>query len=125
MFCFLKQLLLLHDNYTSSIDIWSIGCIFAEMATQELLFAGTTEIEQLHQIFAWTGTPTEESWPGWARACDAASFHQYNPVGFLEFTSSLGQAGADLLAKLLTLDPMTRITAAEALQHRFFDGIHY
>ena len=50
--------------YTTSIDIWSAGCIFAEMCTGKPLFPGTANEDQLIKIFRLMGTPNERTWPG-------------------------------------------------------------
>jgi serine/threonine protein kinase len=93
------------------------------MATQEILFPGKNEIEQLHCIFHWTGTPTEQIWPNWAQVCESSKFPEVARRGFQEFQPVLGESGVDLLERLLILDPAARITAKEALQHRFFADI--
>jgi len=51
-------------NYDQSIDIWSLGCIFGEMALGDFLFKGEGEIDQLCKIFEVLGNATEETWPG-------------------------------------------------------------
>lgn len=51
-------------NYSTSVDIWSVGCIFAEIIKRKPLFAGQNEDEQLKKIFQIKGTPTSEEWPG-------------------------------------------------------------
>lgn len=51
-------------NYSTSIDIWSIGCILAEMASGRPLFPGSSVKDQLLRIFKILGTPNEETWPG-------------------------------------------------------------
>lgn len=51
-------------NYSTSVDIWSVGCIFAEIVNRKPLFAGQDEKEQLQKIFKIRGTPNEEDWPG-------------------------------------------------------------
>ena len=51
-------------NYSTSVDIWSVGCIFAEMVNRKPLFAGQDEREQLMKIFKIRGSPSEQDWPG-------------------------------------------------------------
>lgn len=51
-------------NYSTSVDIWSVGCIFAELLNGKPLFTGSSNKDQLKRIFRAMGTPTEESWPG-------------------------------------------------------------
>jgi serine/threonine protein kinase len=46
------------------LDVWSLGCIFAEMLTKKPLLPGDSEIDQLYKIFQFLGTPNEENWPG-------------------------------------------------------------
>ena len=50
-------------KYSTSVDIWSVGCIFAELVNQKPLFAGASEEDQLDKIFKIRGTPTDEAWP--------------------------------------------------------------
>ena len=50
-------------NYTTAVDIWSVGCIFAEIMQGRPLFMGLCEIDQLFQIFSKLGTPAAEEWP--------------------------------------------------------------
>ena len=50
-------------QYSTSIDLWSAGCIFAEMASGRPLFPGNSISDQLQRIFKVLGTPTEETWP--------------------------------------------------------------
>mmetsp|Transcript_16972 Transcript_16972/g.22857 ORF Transcript_16972/g.22857 Transcript_16972/m.22857 type:complete len:81 (-) Transcript_16972:212-454(-) len=52
------------NEYATPVDIWSIGCIFAELAINQPLFKGENDNSQLEQIFRIKGLPTEESWPG-------------------------------------------------------------
>lgn len=51
-------------NYACPVDMWSVGCIFAEMVTGRPLFPGDSEIDQLFRIFRYMGTPNESIWPG-------------------------------------------------------------
>ena len=56
--------LMLGGPYDKSIDIWSVGCVFGEMATGQPLFCGDSEIGQLFKIFQKVGTPSNDTWPG-------------------------------------------------------------
>ncbi|VEL10966.1 unnamed protein product [Protopolystoma xenopodis] len=51
-------------KYTCPIDLWSVGCIFAEFLLQRPLFPGKGEVDQLNMIFRDLGTPNERIWPG-------------------------------------------------------------
>ena len=58
------EILLGQTNYTPSVDIWSVGCIYAEMLLGKPLFEGECEIDQIFKIFQVLGTPNETTWPG-------------------------------------------------------------
>lgn len=58
------ELLLGCTHYSFSIDMWSVGCIFAELLTNEPLLPGNTEMEQIKLIFTLLGSPSERIWPG-------------------------------------------------------------
>jgi cyclin-dependent kinase 2 len=58
------EILLGCKQYSTPVDIWSIGCIFSEMAMLKPLFPGDSEIDQLFKIFQVLGTPNEETWRG-------------------------------------------------------------
>lgn len=72
------ELLLGAKEYTTAIDMWSIGCIFAELIQKDPLFPGRGEIDQLNRIFNLLGKPNEDMWPGFSRLPNARSI---NPVG--------------------------------------------
>jgi len=114
------ELLFGATHYTSAVDMWSVGCIFAEMILRVPLFTGDHEIDQLSKIFAALGTPTPESWPGmehlpWYKAFKPCTATPLDVI----FPSSTPDV-LDLLGKLLKFDPMKRITASEALKHVYF-----
>jgi serine/threonine protein kinase len=58
------EILLGCDTYSTTVDIWAAGCIFAEMANGPALFQGDSEIDQLYRIFQKLGTPLRSTWPG-------------------------------------------------------------
>ncbi|KAJ3242069.1 hypothetical protein HDU81_007823 [Chytriomyces hyalinus] len=116
------ELLLGAKEYSTAIDMWSIGCIFAELVNKEPLMPGRGEIDQLDKIFKLLGTPNEKVWPGFMNLPVAKSFNfKHQPFHNLRLRfPSLTENGIDLLSKLLTYDPKTRITASEALKHPYF-----
>lgn len=58
------EILLGSKHYATPVDIWSVGCIFAEMVNGRPLFPGDSEIDELFRVFRNLGTPNEEVWPG-------------------------------------------------------------
>ncbi|XP_052901451.1 serine/threonine-protein kinase PITSLRE [Anopheles moucheti] len=117
------ELLLCCKEYSTPIDIWSVGCIFAEFLSMAALFPGKTEIDQLNRIFKDLGTPNEKIWPGYNElpAVQKMTFTEY-PVSNLrkKFSHLTSELGISLLQGLLTFDPKQRLTAEVALQHNYF-----
>eukprot|EP00198_Chlamydomonas_reinhardtii_P012719 XP_001702056.1 cyclin dependent kinase [Chlamydomonas reinhardtii] len=122
------ELLLGATHYSTAVDMWSTGCIMAELLTGKPLFDGQGEIEQLDKICSVLGTPNEDVWPGikqlpnWGKIVLRPQPSQLRS----RFTSSFGssatltEAGFDLLSRLLAYDPAQRITAADAMEHKWF-----
>ncbi|KAF9171298.1 cyclin-dependent serine/threonine protein kinase, partial [Mortierella sp. AD010] len=91
-------------QYSTSIDIWSAGCIFAEMASGRPLFPGSSVKDQLLKIFRILGTPTEETWPGVSRLPDyKPDFPMYSPVPLENLAPKLDATGIDLLSILILM----------------------
>src|SRR5438874_2712376 len=84
-------------NYTTSIDIWGVACILAEMASGRPLFPGSTVPDQLQLIFRTLGTPTEATWPGIGSCEEFLSFNlpHYEPEPLLNRMPRLDQDGLD------------------------------
>ncbi|KAG9439331.1 hypothetical protein H6P81_019496 [Aristolochia fimbriata] len=123
------ELLLGAKEYSTAIDMWSLGCIMAELLAKEPLFSGKSEIDQLDKIFKTLGTPSEKIWPGFAKLPGVRVNYTKQPYNRLRekfppasFSGRpiLSEAGFDLLNKLLTYDPEKRITADAALNHDWF-----
>lgn len=118
------EILLGSKKYSTPIDIWSVGCIFAEMVNGAALFPGDSEIDELHKIFQVLGTPNDTVWPGVSKLPDFSSaFPQWPRQKLGRFVARLGPQGTDLLARMLVFDPSKRITAQEALAHSWFDDL--
>lgn len=119
------ELLLSYNEYATPIDIWSVGCIFAELAMKDALFKGQNEPQQLLEIFRILGTPTEETWPGVTsqKGFRDTKWPLYGGVRMRDFIGpdQIDDLGIDLLQKMLEYDPTKRITAQKALEHAYFN----
>lgn len=115
------EVLLGEVNYEFSVDIWSVGCIFAEMITFKPLFAGDSEIDQIFKIFYVLGTPNDEYFENLPHF--KKSFPKWTGSGLDNLANEIGNYGVDLMKKMLCLDPRGRITAFEALSHPFFKDL--
>ncbi|KFG83333.1 negative regulator of the PHO system [Metarhizium anisopliae] len=111
-------------TYNTSIDIWSAGCIMAEMYTGRPLFPGTTNEDQIVRIFRIMGTPTERTWPGIAQFPDyKPTFQMYATQDLRNILQAIDPVGIDLLQRMLQLRPELRISAHDALQHPWFNDL--
>ena len=119
------ELLLGIKEYSTFIDVWSIGCIFGEFLLMNPLFPGKSDIDELNRIFKLLGTPSERIWPGYNElpAVQKMKFVEF-PVSQLRNKFSgdiLSNKGLNLLKQFLTYDPKQRITCEGALKHPYFD----
>lgn len=115
------EILLGSRLYSTGIDMWSIGCIFAEMITRKPLFPGDSEIDEIFKIFRVLGTANEESWPGVTTLPNYKStFPQWARRDISRHVPGIDEYGADLLMHLLNYDPAMRISAKRSLLHPYF-----
>jgi serine/threonine protein kinase len=115
------EILLGSEHYSTPADMWSAGCIFAEMVNRLPLFPGDSEIDELFRIFRTLGTPDESTWPGVSELPNYKSaFPKWQPQLLARSVPSLCAQGLDLLSDLFVYTPADRITCKKALAHPYF-----
>nr|AAP94021.1 cyclin-dependent kinase 1 [Ustilago maydis] len=115
------EVLLGSRHYSTAIDMWSVGCIFAEMTLGHPLFPGDSEIDQIFKIFRALGTPTDDVWPGVQQLPDYKdSFPKWAGRPLRDAVPGLDEAGLDLLEGMLVYDPAGRTSAKRSLVHPYF-----
>lgn len=118
------EILLGQTKYGFEVDIWSAGCVIAEMATSMPLFPGDSEIGTIFKIFKMLGTPSATNWP---TAVQMEHFRptwpRWEPTDLMHLITMQPELepsqGADLLRRLLTVEPQVRFTARRAKSHPF------
>lgn len=122
------------DGYGVAIDVWSIGCILAELLFSKPILPGNTEIEQLGLIFDLCGTPTVDDWPDVAKLPlwdtfapkpasdddDDSGPGERKPRTLRERFSAFEKSALDLVDEILVHDPKRRITAKACLDRPYF-----
>lgn len=111
------EILLGANKYGPEIDIWSAGCIIAEMAIGHPIFPGDCEIGMIFRIFKLAGTPTADSWPSVADLPNwKPTFPKFPPTGLQGFIAARPEisSGMGLLRSMLAVNPQTRISARQA-----------
>lgn len=117
------ELMLGLNQYSIGLDMWSVGCIFAELFITKPIFAGDSEIDQLYKIFRIFGTPNDSTLPGFRHFPDFnPDFPLWQGEGLSKYLSDkllvkMDSESFDLLERMLVVDPCRRITAKEALYH--------
>ncbi|KAJ1632960.1 kinase-like domain-containing protein [Pavlovales sp. CCMP2436] len=121
------ELLCLNESYSTAVDMWSVGCILAEMLGRRALFPGRDYLDQIRLIIECLGTPSETDLAQLQNQ-RAAQYIQRLPARpktpFAEVYPTASPAALDLLERLLQFDPARRCTAAEALRHPYLAAYH-
>ncbi|GAB2210372.1 hypothetical protein Droror1_Dr00015638 [Drosera rotundifolia] len=115
------ELLLGATDYGVGVDLWSAGCILAELLAGKPIMPGRTEVEQLHKIFKLCGSPSEEYWKK-SKLPHATVFkpQQSYKRCIVETFKNFPPSSLPLIESLLAFDPLERQTASSALKSEFF-----
>ena len=114
------ELLLGETRYSFAVDIWSVGCICAEMITRVSLFSGRSTIDQLDLIFQILGTPTSIEWPEFSSFNGTKDITQREGKGLKE-TLNLGDVNIHFLKETLQCNPKLRPPVSMLLDHKFLN----
>lgn len=111
-------------SYDQKFDVWSIGCVFAELLTGKILFNGESQLSTVVQILKVLGTPKEEDWPEMESIpyCQNFILPQHEST-IHQILKDAPPEAVDLILKMLCFSQSKRISAAEALEHPYFKVI--
>ncbi|KAL0483465.1 cyclin-dependent kinase CDK7 [Acrasis kona] len=108
--------------YGPTVDMWSIGCIFAELMLRRPFLPGNNDLDQLGKIFQGLGTPTDSDWPDMRSLPNFIEFDEVPKPNLKQVFTAATPDAIDLISKMFTFDPNKRITAKEALSHPYFSN---
>lgn len=111
--------------YSGAVDVWSCGCVFAELILRTPYLPGDSDIDQIDRICKALGTPTEDIWPGVSKLEAYVppapnNIHPFRRIDFLSLFGTIGEVGVDLLRSMMMLDPRKRPTAKAVLTHEWW-----
>lgn len=125
------ELLMADPLYSTAVDMWSVGCIFAELLLGRSLFQGKGELDQLAKIVDVLGAPGEHNWNGYDKLPNARRL-KFRSQSFSKLrlvvkdgagSARISEQGLDLIEQMLRYDPKKRISAEAALKHPYFDEL--
>mmetsp|Transcript_158573 Transcript_158573/g.280028 ORF Transcript_158573/g.280028 Transcript_158573/m.280028 type:complete len:444 (-) Transcript_158573:60-1391(-) len=120
------ELIMGQKQYTTGVDIWSVGCVLAELFLRKPIFAGKSELNQLTLIYDLVGVPTEETWPGYEALPNRRNFAfklslpRWRDVFKEPPEGPLSDMGLELLRSMLTCCPDRRVSAEGAHEDPYF-----
>ncbi|KAK9509072.1 hypothetical protein O3M35_006471 [Rhynocoris fuscipes] len=109
-------------RYNEAIDLWAVGCIFAELIIKKPLFPGETDIDQLALVIKCLGSPNETNWPGHKTLPDynKISFAPSKPIPWTTLLPGASQSAIDLVKSFVIYNSRKRLPASQALNHQYF-----
>lgn len=118
-------------KYGIPVDIWSLGCILAELFLGRPIFLGKSETDQMMKVFKVLGKPKIETWPSITDSQkeiydQLPRFPDFTPTGFAFIKNEhpeFDENAFDLINKMLVLNPVQRLTARQILSHCWFKGV--
>jgi len=116
------EILLGSTKYSKAVDMWSVGCILGELIIGKPMFPGTSTLNQIERVLELTGKPRQEDIDAIESQHTQAILSSINVTkkkSFHSFFPGASEDALDLLRKLLTFNPNHRLTAEEALKHRY------
>ena len=119
------EIILNASEYTKAIDIWSIGCIFAELLGRTAIFPGENYLDQIQRVISVLGTQTYDdiSFISNQQALEfLKSLPKRSKQNFKNLFPNANPLGLDVLSKMLEFNPNKRFTAEECLSHPYFEG---
>ncbi|CAI7994031.1 Mitogen-activated protein kinase 14 [Geodia barretti] len=128
--CRAPEIMLNWMQYTQKVDMWSVGCVMAEMLTGQILFPGSDYSEHIKRIVEFVGTPDDAYMQGITNTSardylsSLPSYPKKDFEAFERFFVGADPNAVDLLLRLLDMDPDKRPTAAEALDHPYLAKYH-
>mmetsp|Transcript_28292 Transcript_28292/g.60282 ORF Transcript_28292/g.60282 Transcript_28292/m.60282 type:complete len:463 (-) Transcript_28292:246-1634(-) len=121
------EVVLLASEYTVSIDVWAVGCIFCELINRKPIFAGKDHLDQIKKIVGVLGTPSEEELHWLPRSGSARAFlHKCQAApkaNWPKLVPTASPAAIEVIENLLRFDPTTRTTVQNALRLKYFENL--
>ena len=121
------EVILCPSHYAKAVDIWSVGCIFAELLGRQPLFPGDHYLDQIQKIIAVTGTPKMEDLD-FIQKKEAKEFFlklvKRTKLTWSSLFPNANPIALDLLEKMLTFNPLKRYTVDQCISHPYFEGLH-